>query len=123
MVTKRFTLVDIRDVYFHDRRVDGADAVVQGYTGVRIGTGVQHDAVLTEAHLLNLVNQFSLYVALEVVQFDVSKTRLQHWQIVVERLAAVDTRFADAQQIQVWAIQDEYLLHDSFVWFCGRREL
>ena len=54
-----------------------ADAVVQGDAGVRVGTGVEYDAVEGESHLLHLVDHLTLYVALKVFQFHFFVASLQ----------------------------------------------
>ena len=67
-VAEIFTCIHIADMHLNDRTFQRADAILQGYAGVGIGTGIQHDAVVTESHLLHLVDQFTLDVALVIVK-------------------------------------------------------
>ena len=72
VVTELLALVDIRDMYLDDRALQRADAVVQGYAGMGVGTGVEHDAVaLAKARLLHLVDELTLDVALIVININV----------------------------------------------------
>ena len=111
MVTELFALVYIRDVYLHDGTSQRADAVVQGYRGVGIGSRVEHDAVVAEAHFLHLVDELALHIALVVGYVDVRKLSLQLGQILLERLGTVDAGLANAQQIQVGTIDNQDFLH------------
>ena len=72
LVAKLLTLVYIGDMYLDNWALEGADAVLQCYTGMCIGTCVEHDAIIAEPHFLHLVNQLSLDITLEVVELDVS---------------------------------------------------
>ncbi len=80
---------------------------MESHAGMCICAGIQNDAVVGEPHLLHLVNQFSLNVALVVIQMDVWIVCTQFWQIIIEGIAAVDAWLTDAEQIQVRAIYDE----------------
>ena len=83
MVAELLALVDIRDVYLDDGCLQRADAVVQGYRRVGVGTSVKHDAVVGEAYLLHLVDKFSLDIALVVLDVDVRILCLQLGQILL----------------------------------------
>ena len=72
-MTELLTTVNVGDMDFDDRTLQRTDAVVQRDARVRIGTRVQHDAVvaLEESRLLHLVDQLTLHVALIVVYLHV----------------------------------------------------
>ena len=84
---------------------------------MRVGTGVEYDAVEGESHLLHLVDHLTLYVALKVFQFHFFVASLQLWQVRIERTGAVDARFACAQQVQVGSVEYQYF-HFFVVQFC-----
>ena len=71
-----------------------------------VGTGIEDDAVVGEAHLLHLVNHLSLDITLEVVYLNVVILLAQLCKIVVERAAAVDAWFANAQEVQVRTVKN-----------------
>jgi len=104
------TLVDIGDVYFNDWALQRTDAVMQCNAGVRVGTSIEHDAVaVAEAHLLHLVDELALDVALVVGYLNVWVAGLQTGQETVERLLPVDARFTASQHVQVGAVDNQYL--------------
>ena len=70
-------LMDVRDVYLDDGGLQRADAVAQGDGCMRVGTGVEHDAVVGEPYLLHLVDELSLHIALVVLDVDVGIALLQ----------------------------------------------
>ena len=71
-MTELLTLVDIGDVHLDNWALQRADAVVQGYAGMGVGTGVEHNAVAApEAHLLHLVDEAALDITLIVGYLDV----------------------------------------------------
>ena len=101
-------LVNITDMYLYDGAAQAADTVLQGHAGVGVGSGIEHDAVVApeEARLLHLVDELALHVALIVVYLYIRVFLPQLGQIAVERLAAVDARFALSQQVQVWSVDN-----------------
>ena len=107
MMAKLLALVHIRDVYFDDGTFQRADTVVQGNRGVGVGSCVEHDTVVGEAHLLHLVNQLSLYIALIVFYLYIGILCLQLGQILVERRRAVDAWLASAQEVKIGSIDNE----------------
>lgn len=84
-MTEVLTLVNIADVYLDDRALQGADAVVEGYAGMGVCSGIENDAIVGKANFLHLVNQFALNIALKVFYHDVWILCLQLGQILVER--------------------------------------
>ena len=92
MVAERLALMDVGDVDLDDRTTERTDAVVECHGSMGISTGVEHDAVEGEAHLLHLVDKLALDVALVVGYLDIGETGLQLGQILVERRRTVDAR-------------------------------
>ena len=84
VVAELLTLMNVRDVHLNDWRLQRTDAVVQGNGGMRIGTGIQHDTVVSEADLLHLVDEFALNVALVILDLDAGILGLQLGQILLE---------------------------------------
>ena len=109
MVAELLARVDIRYMYLNDGSCDGADAVVQSHGGVGVGTRVEHYAVIAEAHLLHLVDHLALDVALEIFHLDIGKCVAQRGEVALERLCSVDARLANAEQVEVRAIEYKYL--------------
>ena len=70
MVTELLTLVNVRDVYLDDWRLQRTDAVVQSYGSMGVGTCIQHNAIIGEAYLLHLIDEFALHIALEILDSD-----------------------------------------------------
>ena len=87
-----------------DGTLQRAYAVLKGHAGVGVCAGIEHYAVVAEAHLLHLVYHLSLYVALEIGYLHVGETLLQLGQIGVEGVAAVDARLTNSEQVEVWTI-------------------
>ena len=78
-------LVYVRDVNLYHSGFQRTDTVVQGYAGVGVCTGVEHDAVVREAYLLHFVDELSLDIALEVGDIHIGILCLQLWQVLFER--------------------------------------
>lgn len=89
--------VNIGDVNLYDGALQTTYAVLQGNTGVSVGTGIEHDAVTDEAYFLHFVNQFSLDVALVVTDFHFRITCLQLRQVLVERGSTINAGLTGTQ--------------------------
>ena len=76
-----------------------------------IRSRVEDDAFETEADFVNFVEQRPFVIGLKVVQFYLRIPCFQILEVIFERLAAVDTGFALAQQVQVGAVEEENFLH------------
>ena len=111
MMTELFALVHVGDVHLNRGTLQRADAVLQGYARVGIGTGVEHYAVIGETHLLQLVYQLALDVALIVVNLHVGILGTQFGKILLKRTASVDSWFPDTQEIEVGTVDYLNFLH------------
>ena len=98
---------------------DGFERVQDGYAGVRVGRRVDDDAVDLAVSLLDLVDDAALVVGLE--DLDLVKALrgacllADLYQAVVV-VAAVDARLANAEHVEVGAVDDE-CFHGCFL--CG----
>ena len=94
-------------MHLHHWRGDGADAVAEGHTRMRIASSVEDDAVGGESHLLELVDELALDVRLEIIYLDDRIAQAQSFEIVVERSVPVDVRFALSQEIEVRPVDND----------------
>ncbi len=121
MVAELFTLMDIGDVHLDDGALQRADAVVESHRRMGIGSGIEHDAVVTEAHLLHLVDELALDIALVIVDGDVGILCPQLRQILVEGGRAVDARLTGAEEVQIGTIDDlDFHISKIFCNFAGK---
>ena len=109
MMAELLTLVYIRDVNLYARTLQAADAILQGNAGMGVGTGVEHHAIVGEAHFLQLVDELALDVALVILNLHIRILSLQLRQVALEGVAAVNAWFADAQEVQIRTINNLYL--------------
>ena len=108
-------LVDVRDVDLDHGRIDGPDAIGQSNARVGVGTGIQHDAIDVESHLLQLVDECAFVVALEIANLGHAlELGAQTVHALFHGLPAVDVGFAPPQQIQVWPVDNHDFLHRRF---------
>jgi len=113
-------LMNVRDVHFNHRRADGTDAIGQGDAGVRVGSGVKHDAVALKPHGLQLVDKLALDVALKVIYLYIGETSTQARLEIVERRATINVWLAYAKQVEIWPVDNLYR-HVSFIlYFCSQ---
>ena len=110
-MTELFALVHVGDVHLNRGTLQRADAVLKGYARVGIGTRIEHYAVVGESHLLQLVYQLALDVALIVVNLHVGLLCAQFGKIFLKRTATVDSRLPNAQEIEVGTVDYLYFLH------------
>ena len=106
MMTELLALVYIRNMYLDDRTLQRTDAVVERHRGMGISSCIQHNAIIGEAHLLHLVDQLALDIALVVGNLDIGILSLQLRQILFERRRAINTRLTNAKEVQIWTINN-----------------
>ena len=116
-MTVLLALMHIADMHLHDGAMERADAVEQRDARVSVGTGVEHDArtVGGEAHLLHLVDQLALNVALVIAELHIGEELLQLREVCFEAAVPVDAGLTHAQHVKIWSVYDLYLSH-----FCQR---
>lgn len=99
MMAKLLALVNIGYMHLYRRAFQRADAVLQGNARMGIGTGIEHHAIIGESHLLQLIDQLSLNIALIVVDLDIRIPGAQLGKIILKRTATVDSWFPHPKQI------------------------
>ncbi len=72
-MAKLLSGVHVRDMNLHDRRGERADTIEQGNAGVGVSTCVEHDTIVRKAHFLQLVDEFTLDVALVIINLRLCK--------------------------------------------------
>ena len=105
-MAERLARVDVADVNLDDGGGDGGNGIGDGHRRVGVAAGVEHDAAVVKAHLLQPVHDFALDVALEDVDGVLREKGYQFLKVLVERTVAVDLGFATAHEVQVRTIDD-----------------
>jgi hypothetical protein len=115
-----FALVNVGNVHFNHRRADGTYAIGERNAGVGVGSGVKHDAIALKSHGLQLVDKFTLDVALKVIYLYIGEASTQTGQEIVERRGTINAWFAHAKQVEVGPVDNLYR-HVSFIlYFCSQ---
>ena len=105
-VAEGLTRVDVADVDLDDRGGDGGDGISDSDRCVGIATGIQDNAAVVKAHLLQPVHDFALDVTLVNVDGVLRMLLNQFLQILVERTVTIDLRLPFAHEVQVGAVDD-----------------
>lgn len=114
-----FAGLDGADVDLHSRDSDGLEGVEDGHARMRVGCRVDDDAVDLPIGLLDLVDDAALVVGLEdldLVKALCGACLLADLDQAVVVVAAVDARLANAEHVEVGAVDDE-CFHGCFL--CG----
>jgi len=111
VVTVFLTLVHITDMYLDDGTTERTDAVEERDARMGVSTGIEHDAVVREAHLLHLVDELTLDVALIITDLYIGEQFLQLREICLETAVAIDAGLTYAQQVKVWSVYYLNLFH------------
>ena len=90
----RLPLGDVGDMHFDDGDADGADAVGEGDRGVGIASRVHHHGVILAVGLLQLVDQDTFVVGLEIGDLVLGETLAELGQVFFEREISVNLGFA-----------------------------
>ena len=75
---------DVGNVYLHYRDADGTNAVGDGDRSVGVGTRVHHHGIILSVSCLQLVNQDTFVVGLEIGNHMLGKTLTELRQVFVE---------------------------------------
>ena len=111
MVPESFAGVDVGNMHLNGRCRYGRNRIAQGDRRMRIPTGVNDDTIDRKTQFVKFVNQFAFVVRLKIVYLHLRELLFDCFQVVDKRAAAVDIRFAFAQQIQVGAVQNQDSFH------------
>src|SRR5690606_36108381 len=88
--------------------------IAQGDRRMRQSAGIEHEtSVRGEAVLVKVVDQDAFMIGLEVMQVDPGKSLPEMGQVVLERNGAVDLRLAQAEQVEIRAVDDMDDLHGA----------
>lgn len=87
---------NIADVYFHHRRVDGSHRIGNRHGGMCVSSGIEDNAIVTEAHRMKLVDELAFHIALKERKLHGRKSLLQRFQVSIEGLIAVNVFFPAA---------------------------
>ena len=86
-------------MYLYDRGSDGFYGIANTNGRMRVGRGVQNNAIMVNIGLLNLVDQFPFNIGLKVRERNFRKFGFQSFKIGIKGLTAIDFRFACSQEI------------------------
>ena len=77
------TLVNVGDMNFHYGAFHAPYTVLQGYTGMRVGTGIENNSVVTESYFLQLIDELALDIALIILYLDIGIFSFQLWPLII----------------------------------------
>ena len=103
--------IDVADVDLDDGRGDGGYGIVDGDTGVAVAPGVEDDAVGSEAHLMEAVDEFALDVALVVADFYVGELLPKAVYHLFHGGVSIDGGLTFAGEVQIGAVDNLYSFH------------
>ena len=83
--------------------------IQNGHGGVGVGSGIDHNAVHLPVGPLNLIHQISLMVGLVLFDFHsfLPGGVIQKLQKIRKGVFSVNTRFPDAEHVQIGAVDDQ----------------
>ena len=81
---------DVRDVHFDDGDADGTDAVGDGDGSVGVGTRVHHHGIVLTVSCLQLVDQDTFVVGLEIGNLMLRESLAELRQVFVEKEMTID---------------------------------
>ena len=112
-MAKLLARMHIRQVQLDGRHLGGADGVHQRQRGVGVGAGIEDDAVLGTAGGVDRIDQRAFVVALREIKRHAERFGMgaAHRLDVGDGGAAIDLGLAQAEQVEVGAIEDEQRMH------------
>ena len=108
LVAELLALVHVADMYLDGRCLHCLQGIEQGHAGMGVGSGVEHDAVEVKPHLVYLVDETSLVIALVVAYLDVGIALLKLLEVAFEALVTIDAGFSFAQQVEIRTVNNLY---------------
>jgi len=108
-MAKSFSAVNIRQVDLDHRQLGRLERVEDGDRGVRVGAGIEDDAIGILACLLDPVDQLALVVGLAEIDRQAQLRRLLQARLfdIGQGLAPVGRGLADTEKVQVRPIEDQ----------------
>lgn len=70
MMAERFAGVNVGNVYLDHRRFNGGNGIGDSDGSVCEGSGIENDAVVIEAHLMQFVDDRAFVITLEIPKID-----------------------------------------------------
>jgi len=102
-----FSFVDIGDVNFDDGRLYGRNSIGNGQRRVGVGTGIEDDTVVAEAHFMQFVYDCPFVVALKVVNMKAGEAASEVEEKILKAVIAIDFGLPLAEEVEVGAIDDD----------------
>jgi len=99
MLAEGLSFIDIGNVHFNDRRINSSNRISDGDGGVGVGPGIENDAVVTEAHFVELINNLPFVITLEILEVSFLEHAPQMEQGILKGVFTVDLRLPLPQQI------------------------
>ena len=96
MLAVRLPFRNVGNVDLHHGNADGADAVGEGDGSVGVGSRVHDHSIILTISFLQLVNQNTFVVRLEIGKFMLGEPLAELWQVFFKRDTTVDFGFASA---------------------------
>lgn len=109
VMSPRLAGMDIAHMQLNKWNANTQQRIANGHRGVRVGARVDHDSVDLAARGLDAIDDCALMVGLEGIESAVMAggNRAAVGLDIREGGAAVDVRFASAQEVEVGAVNEE----------------
>ena len=109
MVTERLAREDVREMHFDDRPVEQRQRVEQRHRGMGERGRVDDHAGMRRSRILDPGNQLALDIRLLEIDVELKgfRVRAAPYFDVRQCVGAVDSRFANAEHIQVRSVEDQ----------------
>jgi len=109
-MSKRFALINIRDMNFHERDGDPGQRIAQGNAGMGQAARIDDDGIDPfRSRGMDAVDQCAFMVALKADQVGTGRHGLRHCCLldIGQGAGAVDLWLARSQQIQVGTVEQK----------------
>jgi hypothetical protein len=105
-MSKGLACVDVGQVHLNRWQSRPSNGIPQGDTGVRIGPGVDQDAIGPGCCHVDRIYQLTLVIGLQDLQLDASflRPRKELFIDLGQRGRPIHPRLSLAKQVQVWAV-------------------
>ena len=101
MAAIRFAFADVGNVDLHHHNTDGTDAVGDGYGSMGVSSRIHDYRIVKGIGFLQFVNDETLVVCLEIIDFVLWETLLEMLKIGFKRSVPIDFRFSFPKQIKI----------------------
>ena len=97
---------DVADMHFDGRCRNGSNGIVKGDAGVAVAAGIDYDAIGGKAHFVDVVDDFTLDVTLEITYLDVGIALAEFIYILLHCDGAIYLRLSESGEIQIRSINN-----------------